>query len=66
MSRGMILFLALVAPILALGLALLGIATFLRNIMGWVLLLVGVAFTAGPLLYIISVHADLIGAPGTE
>ena len=48
------LFLLGVAPILAMLLALLGVATLPTNPLGWFLLLVGVAYTAGVIIvYII-------------
>ena len=47
MSRIAIFFLLVVAPILAMLLALLGVKSIPTNPLGWFLLLVGVAYTAG-------------------
>ena len=50
MTRKAQLFLLGVAPILAMLLALLGVATLPTNPLGWFLLLVGVAYTAGVII----------------
>jgi protein-S-isoprenylcysteine O-methyltransferase Ste14 len=50
MSRAVKFFLLVIAPILALLLALLGFWSLPANPTGWFLLLVGVAFTAGLML----------------
>lgn len=47
MSRTAIFFLLLVAPALSLILALLGLETLNQNLLGWILLLVGIAYAAG-------------------
>jgi len=47
MSRVAVFFLLVVAPILAVLLALLGVKSIPTNPLGWLLLLVGVAYTAG-------------------
>jgi len=47
MSRIAIFFLLLVAPALSLVLALLGLETLNQNPLGWVLLIVGIAYPAG-------------------
>jgi len=47
MSRIATFFLLAVAPILAMLLALLGVETLRANLLGWFLLLAGVAYTAG-------------------
>jgi protein-S-isoprenylcysteine O-methyltransferase Ste14 len=52
MSRSMTFFLIGVAPLMALGLAYLGLATISANGMGWFLLFMGVAYTIGGPLYI--------------
>ncbi len=51
MSQPARLFLMVVAPVLALVLSCLGVETGARNLLGWVLALVGVAFVAGGLIY---------------
>lgn len=51
MSRSMILFLVIGGPILALLLACLGVATFIDNLTGLILFVVGIAFLAGPPIY---------------
>jgi protein-S-isoprenylcysteine O-methyltransferase Ste14 len=51
MSRLAILFLLLVAPVLSICLALLGLETSGRNILGWFLLMFGVAYPAGGVIY---------------
>ena len=53
MSRKALLFLLIPSPFLALLLAWLGFATLRRNLLGWVLLLVGAGFAIGlPLLFL--------------
>jgi protein-S-isoprenylcysteine O-methyltransferase len=47
MSRIAIFFLLLIAPALSLILALLGLETLNRNLLGWVLLVVGIAYPTG-------------------
>ncbi len=47
MSRIAVFFLLLVAPALSLVLALLGLETLNQNPLGWVLLVVGIAYPAG-------------------
>lgn len=51
MSRLAILFLLLVAPVLSFCLALLGLETSNRNILGWFLLVFGIAYPAGGVIY---------------
>jgi protein-S-isoprenylcysteine O-methyltransferase Ste14 len=51
MSRLAILFLLLIAPVLSICLALLGLETLGRNILGWFLLMFGVAYPAGGVIY---------------
>ncbi len=52
MSRSISLFLTLVAFPLALALACLGIETLQKNLLGWVLLLVGVGYVVGWPIYL--------------
>jgi protein-S-isoprenylcysteine O-methyltransferase len=47
MSRIAIFFLLFVAPALSLILALLGLETLHRNLLGWVLLVIGIVYPAG-------------------
>ena len=47
MSRSAKFFIIIIAPLLAMLLALLGVDTLPTNPLGWFLLLVGVAYTAG-------------------
>jgi protein-S-isoprenylcysteine O-methyltransferase Ste14 len=47
MSRLVVFFLMIVAPALSIGLALLGLETLSTNLLGWFLLLFGVAYPAG-------------------
>ena len=51
MSRPAILFMLLVAPVLAICLALLGLETLGSNILSWFLLVLGVAYPAGGVIY---------------
>jgi protein-S-isoprenylcysteine O-methyltransferase Ste14 len=51
MSRLAIFFLMVVAPALAILLALLGLETLGDNILGWFLLVLGVAYPAGGVIY---------------
>jgi protein-S-isoprenylcysteine O-methyltransferase Ste14 len=51
MSRSLNLFLLLVAPVLAVVLALLGLETLDRNLLGWVLLALGIAYPAVTIAY---------------
>jgi len=51
MSRSMMLFLVIGVPILALLLACLGAATFIDNLTGLLLFVIGIAFLAGPPIY---------------
>ena len=51
MSRLAVFFLMIVAPALAILLALLGLETLRANLLGWFLLLFGIAFAAGGLIY---------------
>jgi protein-S-isoprenylcysteine O-methyltransferase Ste14 len=51
MSRIAILFLMLVAPALAIFLALLGLETLRVNFLGWFLLVFGIAYPAGAVIY---------------
>lgn len=50
MSKTAIFFLMVVAPILALALAWLGLLTIPSNLIGWFLLLVGLAYSGGVLI----------------
>lgn len=47
MSRPAIFFLLVIAPVLAILLALLGVATLRSNPLGWFLLLTGIAYASG-------------------
>jgi protein-S-isoprenylcysteine O-methyltransferase Ste14 len=51
MSRLAVFFLMIVAPALAICLALLGLETLRGNILGWFLLVLGVAYPAGGAIY---------------
>jgi protein-S-isoprenylcysteine O-methyltransferase Ste14 len=51
MSRPAVLFLMILAPILAICLALLGLETLHDNLLGWILLALGVAYPAGGVIY---------------
>ena len=51
MSQLVIFFLMVLAPALAICLALLGLETLARNIMGWFLLVLGIAYPAGGVIY---------------
>jgi protein-S-isoprenylcysteine O-methyltransferase Ste14 len=51
MSRLAVFFLMIVAPALAICLALLGLETLGTNLLGWFLLLFGVAYPAGGVIY---------------
>jgi protein-S-isoprenylcysteine O-methyltransferase Ste14 len=51
MSRLAVLFLMILAPALALCLALLGLDTLRENILGWFLLVFGIAYPAGAVIY---------------
>ena len=51
MSRLAILFLLVVAPVLAIFLALLGLETLGSNFLGWFLLVFGIAYPAGGVIY---------------
>jgi len=51
MSRLAVFFLMIVAPALALFLALLGLETLRSNMLGWLLLVFGVAYPAGGVIY---------------
>jgi len=51
MSRPAIFFLMVIAPALAIFLALLGLETLRGNILGWFLLVLGVAYPAGGIIY---------------
>ncbi len=50
MRRSLMLFLAIGVPMLALVLACLGVATLAKNRTGWILLITGISFLAGPIL----------------
>jgi protein-S-isoprenylcysteine O-methyltransferase Ste14 len=52
MSRTMTTFLLVIAPLMALGLALLGVATIPANWLGWFLLFMGLAYIVGGPLYL--------------
>ncbi len=51
MSRLAVFFLMIVAPALALCLALLGLETLRANPLGWLLLVLGIAYPAGGVIY---------------
>lgn len=51
MSRLVVFFLLFVAPVLSIFLALLGLETLHENILGWFLLVFGVAYPAGGVIY---------------
>ncbi len=51
MSRIAVFFLVVLAPALGLLLALLGFETLGKNILGWLLLVVGVGYSAGTIIY---------------
>ena len=53
MNRFTITFLVVVTPILAICLAWLGLATIPTNPLGWFLLLTGIAYTAGTVIFIV-------------
>jgi len=53
MSIPVIVFLVIIAPALSICLALLGLETLGSNLMGWILLLVGIAYPAGAVIYYI-------------
>jgi hypothetical protein len=59
MSRSANLFLLLFAPVLSVVLALLGLQTLNRNLVGWALLLIGVAYPAATIGYY-GVHRMLL------
>lgn len=52
MSRSMSLFLLIIVPLLALGLAYLGLTTLPTNPMGWFILLMGLSYVVGGPLYL--------------
>ena len=51
MSRLAVFFLMILAPALALILALIGLETLRTNLLGWFLLIFGIAYLAGGLIY---------------
>jgi protein-S-isoprenylcysteine O-methyltransferase Ste14 len=51
MSRLAVLFLIIIAPALSIFLALLGLETLGRNFLGWFLLVLGIAYPAGGIIY---------------
>jgi hypothetical protein len=51
MSRLAVFFLMILAPALALILALFGLETLWTNLLGWFLLVFGIAYMAGGLIY---------------
>jgi protein-S-isoprenylcysteine O-methyltransferase Ste14 len=51
MSQLAVLFLLIIAPTLALCLALIGLETLHENILGWFLLVFGIAYPAGGVIY---------------
>jgi protein-S-isoprenylcysteine O-methyltransferase Ste14 len=51
MSRIAILFLMILSPALAIFLALLGLETLQDNFLGWFLLVLGIAYPAGSIIY---------------
>lgn len=51
MSRMAVLFLIILAPALSICLALLGLETLRANLLGWFLLLLGIGFPAGGIIY---------------
>jgi len=51
MSRIAVLFLMILAPVLAIFLALLGLETLRDNFLGWFLLVLGIAYPAGGVIY---------------
>jgi protein-S-isoprenylcysteine O-methyltransferase Ste14 len=51
MSRPAIFFLMVIAPALAIFLALLGLETLRGNVLGWFLLVLGIAYPAGSIIY---------------
>ena len=59
MSRSAVLFLLLFAPVLSVVLALLGLQTLNRNLIGWALLLIGIAYPAATIGYY-GVHRRLL------
>ena len=52
MSRSMFVFMLIIVPFLALGLACLGLATLPTNAMGWFLLVMGLCYVVGGPLYL--------------
>ena len=65
MSRLETLFLMVVAPALAICLALLGLETLGDNFLGWFLLVVGVAYPAGGVIYYFIRHEPFWKAGGS-
>lgn len=53
MNRFTITFLVVITPILAICLALLGLVTIPTNPLGWFLLLMGIAYAAGVVIFIV-------------
>jgi protein-S-isoprenylcysteine O-methyltransferase Ste14 len=51
MSRLAIFFLMIIAPTLSICLALMGLETLRANLLGWFLLLLGIGFPAGGIIY---------------
>lgn len=51
MSRLVVFFLMILAPALSICLALLGLETLQKNLIGWFLLVFGVAYAAGGVIY---------------
>jgi protein-S-isoprenylcysteine O-methyltransferase Ste14 len=51
MSRVAVFFLMIIAPALSICLALLGLDTLAKNILGWFLLVFGIAYPAGSVIY---------------
>ena len=51
MSHSVVFFLRVLAPALAMVLALLGLETLERNILGWLDLTIGVGYTSGSIIH---------------
>lgn len=64
MSRKVVIFLMIVAPALSICLALLGLETLDDNLLGWFLLVFGVAYPAGGVIFYFIRHEPFWSAGG--
>ncbi len=64
-NRLVIIFLLVVAPVLSICLALLGLETLRTNIMGWFLLILGIAYPAGGAITYFVYHKPFWRSSGT-